>query len=298
MLADLQLRLATPSDAPALASVIAGANMAMTSHYTPGFLQENLPPDSPEDILEIMQRRQMFVAVRAGKIVGTCSLKEIALGMMYVDTAQHGQGIGTALLHYVMGRAKDMGLRTLQVYAALNAVPFYTQNGFKSIRTEISHASFPAVLMQIALTHDAPVLLHMSAFTTDDIPSSLFHQLHTHALSGYSNTQDIRVLYDRKAGFKALIAGGRDYDFQRGIHGYRIQILNASDTISNIDKTELAMQICQYVYYTGGRYISFPEGALSSELKLILTRTLKSDVIADTIFLHENDFRNFVAYQN
>lgn len=77
-----------------------------------------------------------IVADDDGRIVGylladNWGYRQLRLDMLYVDAAYQRQGVGTALLEFLLDRFPDMNFVTLEVLEPnRNAVAFYERNGF------------------------------------------------------------------------------------------------------------------------------------------------------------------------
>jgi GNAT superfamily N-acetyltransferase len=82
---------------------------------------------------------------------------EGAVGMMFVDPAAMGQGVGRLLFEYVIATARDSGFNRLTIDADPNAEPFYLAMGAVRIG-ETPSGSIPGrvlPLLAVALDHRA-----------------------------------------------------------------------------------------------------------------------------------------------
>lgn len=127
--ATIMIRPATPSDAPAVRALLAGAK---------------LPLDGVPDDL-----RGFLVATRGAEVVGTIGLEPYGeaalLRSAAVQATERGTGIGEALVTSLLARAKSNGVHTL-VLLTTTAERWFPRFGFTPITRE-----------------EAPQALHASA---------------------------------------------------------------------------------------------------------------------------------------
>jgi GNAT superfamily N-acetyltransferase len=80
------------------------------------------------------QRRgnEYFVLIRDGQVAafGALKLEDQLLEALFVQPSLAGQGIGRALLDFLVGKTRAAGCPRLRVNSSLNAVGFYRANGF------------------------------------------------------------------------------------------------------------------------------------------------------------------------
>lgn len=88
---------------------------------------------SPENVERRFSERLSYVAVDAGKIIGTATLKGSELGSVFVNPEQHGQGIGKLLTYHVEAIARNSGIKRLTAFSSLAAIDFYRYLGYKSL---------------------------------------------------------------------------------------------------------------------------------------------------------------------
>ena len=86
---------------------------------------------------------RIYFACRDGERLGCCALIQrqdrFELAKMGVAEAARGQGLGRALLEYVIGEARGMGVRKLYLESNRileNAVHLYESVGFRHVRPE------------------------------------------------------------------------------------------------------------------------------------------------------------------
>lgn len=86
-----------------------------------------------------------------GRALGTGRLlPDGHIGRMAVLREARGQGVGSALLLYLMQAARERGDRLVVLSAQCTAEPFYARHGFKRIGIPYEEAGIPHVRMQRA----------------------------------------------------------------------------------------------------------------------------------------------------
>ena len=117
---DIEVRLATPKDAPAIETVLCQSFEEYKTHYTSAAYKAATP--SQEIILERMEEGLTWVADQGGTIVGTISGKPkgrtLLLRAMAVSPAERGRAIGRLLLVHVARYAYRNGFRRMKVSAS------------------------------------------------------------------------------------------------------------------------------------------------------------------------------------
>ncbi|SFD46343.1 GNAT family N-acetyltransferase [Roseivivax sediminis] len=161
----LSIRTATPDDL--------GAVDALFQRSYPALLRPDYPPSVYVTSIPIISRAQpallesgtFFLAEREGRVVGAGGWTEAAQGNargvrrsvghlrhVVTDHRRTRQGIGCALVSYVMRDAARAGVVELRCQSTLTAVPFYRAMGFEEvgpISIELPRGiGFPAVLMR------------------------------------------------------------------------------------------------------------------------------------------------------
>jgi GNAT superfamily N-acetyltransferase len=133
------VRAAQPTDADAMLRIHTDAlHHHGAERYTDAQLRRLAPTDAdPEDVREHVfgEDRYAAVAEKGGEVIGFggVRLDDGSLLGIFVDPAHGGAGVGTGIIGNVESRARDAGLETLTVFAALNAVEFYEACGFERV---------------------------------------------------------------------------------------------------------------------------------------------------------------------
>lgn len=135
---NLDIRLARPDDRQDLIELLWRASLAWD------VVRQDLL-DNPELIdvdPEMIARNQIFVAERAGRILGFATIvprenndgegegNDAELEGIFVEPADWRKGIGMALLHQIEREAQAWGANRLHVVASPNVEGFYLAAGF------------------------------------------------------------------------------------------------------------------------------------------------------------------------
>lgn len=70
------------------------------------------------------------------------------IGRMAVLKEARSQGVGAAVLQYLMTQAKTQGMATVWLHGQTHAVPFYQRHGFIKEGTEFMEAGIPHFMMR------------------------------------------------------------------------------------------------------------------------------------------------------
>jgi predicted N-acetyltransferase YhbS len=129
------LRAARDGDAEAVSEVIRSALRETNAGDYPHEVIERLEKSfSPAAVLDLMGKRNVFVAVSGQGIIGTASLDGKVVKTVFVAPDHQGRGVGTRLMAEVERTARNAGLTTLVVQSSVTAERFYARLGFKAVR--------------------------------------------------------------------------------------------------------------------------------------------------------------------
>lgn len=132
---ECQVRPALEADAARVSQVILAALLTSNAQDYPARVIERVKASFTADsVRQLMQRRQMFVALVDGELLGTASLDGRAVRSVFVDPAYHGHGLGRQLMAAVEQAALDSGLTSLVVPSSVTAEGFYARLGFVRVR--------------------------------------------------------------------------------------------------------------------------------------------------------------------
>ncbi|KAF0862805.1 GNAT family N-acetyltransferase [Pseudomonas sp. LD120] len=134
---ECQVRPALEADAARVSQVILAALLTSNAQDYPASVIERVKDSfTPDAILQLMQHRQMFVALVDGTLLGTASLDGRAVRSVFVDPAYHGHGLGRQLMAAVEQAALDSGQTSLVVPSSVTAEGFYARLGFVRVREQ------------------------------------------------------------------------------------------------------------------------------------------------------------------
>ncbi|MDP4570259.1 GNAT family N-acetyltransferase [Pseudomonas sp. LPH60] len=132
---ECQVRPALEADAARVSQVILAALLTSNAQDYPAHVIERVQDSfTPDAVLQLMRRRQMFVVLVDGELLGTASLDGRAVRSVFVDPAYHGHGLGRQLMAAVEQAALDSGLTSLVVPSSVTAEGFYARLGFVRVR--------------------------------------------------------------------------------------------------------------------------------------------------------------------
>lgn len=132
---ECQVRPALEADAARVSQVILAALLTSNAQDYPASVIERVQASFTTDsVRQLMQRRQMFVALVDGELLGTASLDGRVVRSVFVDPAYHGHGLGRQLMAAVEQAALDSGLTSLVVPSSVTAEGFYARLGFVRVR--------------------------------------------------------------------------------------------------------------------------------------------------------------------
>ncbi|WP_352713631.1 GNAT family N-acetyltransferase [Mesorhizobium opportunistum] len=117
-----KVRVARESDAADISAVILRSlRQSNARDYSPGIIARVEPSFSPSAVLELMGKRDVFVATIAGRIVGTASLDREVIRTVFVAPDVQGQGVGRRLMAESELAARKGGMKLLTVPSSLTA---------------------------------------------------------------------------------------------------------------------------------------------------------------------------------
>lgn len=162
---DALVRLARPDDAEGVSALLkASYPLLMRGAYDDAVLAAALPAIT-EANLELLSSGLYFVAVAPSQMIVGCGgisgvrpgTAEAQSGVGHIrHFATHPEwlrrGIGRRIMERSVERARDLGLIALECYSSLNAVDFYTAEGF-AVVAEVTvpiagRYPLPAILMR------------------------------------------------------------------------------------------------------------------------------------------------------
>ena len=126
-------------EAPALRALFHAAVHGLACRdYTPAQLNAWAPlAHDAAQWAARLQANQPWVAEVAGSAAGFADLQpDGTIDQFFVDAAYAGQGVGSALLAFLLGQAKARGLRQVRSHVSLTAQPLFMRHGFAVVQRQ------------------------------------------------------------------------------------------------------------------------------------------------------------------
>jgi GNAT superfamily N-acetyltransferase len=90
---------------------------------------------SPSELIEGSKKNDVFVAVQGNCILGTATIGDDWIGMVFVTPSDQGRGIGRKLIERIEKAARKWGVKSLVVRSSITAWRFYEKLGYKRKKT-------------------------------------------------------------------------------------------------------------------------------------------------------------------
>ena len=147
-----EVRAAHADDANDISRIILWAlRQTNAKDYSQGVIERVEQSFSPTAVLELLERRKIFVITLKERIVGTAGLDGGVIRTVFVAPDVQGQGVGRLLMAKIEQTARNAGVRVLAVPSSITAEHFYTKLGFKAVR-ESYHGEERTIIMERSLT--------------------------------------------------------------------------------------------------------------------------------------------------
>lgn len=124
---------ACADDAPAVSGLMGRAiRRNNTADYPPQVIERLLARHTAEAVTAMIAGRQVFVAVEAGRIVGTVALEGPVLRGLFVDVERQGRGLARQLVTKAESIARASGNAELALQSSITAHGFYERLGYRT----------------------------------------------------------------------------------------------------------------------------------------------------------------------
>jgi N-acetylglutamate synthase-like GNAT family acetyltransferase len=145
---DDQIRIATGEDAAMISELIVRTLRESNGRdYSPDIIEQVQRSFSPQAILGLLDKRQVYVATFNQRVVATASLDQDVVRSVFVAPACQGKGLGKRLMEKLESVAVSQGFTKLHVPSSITAEGFYRSLGFDRIRDEY-HGTERTIIMQ------------------------------------------------------------------------------------------------------------------------------------------------------
>jgi ribosomal protein S18 acetylase RimI-like enzyme len=148
----LRIRKFRASDANRVAEIIRRCLLEVNiKDYPKKVIDSMCDYFSPQNLIELAKRRDIYVLVQSGKILGTGSLRENNVRSVYVDPDFHKMGMGRCLMKHLENLVKKNGYKTIELFSSVTAFKFYRNLGYKKISTYQDMDTGKSILMRKTL---------------------------------------------------------------------------------------------------------------------------------------------------
>jgi ribosomal protein S18 acetylase RimI-like enzyme len=130
----IMIRRATAEDSEAVYEIVLRALRETNARDYPASVIDRLVLTLPNKVASNLDAWHAFVAVVAGRVVGTGSLSGQTVSSVYVHPDYQRGGVATRLMDAVENAAIAQSVRTLSVQSSVTAQQFYEKRGFKIVR--------------------------------------------------------------------------------------------------------------------------------------------------------------------
>ena len=134
------IRLATEVDVPTMYSIhTSSIRECCSTHYTSEEIADWIERQSPHKYMPFVQQQSVYVAEELGEVVGFAQLgpgedgRSGEVKALYVSPSAMRRGVGSLLLSFLEQQALSRGWTVLVVNSTMNAVDFYTSQGFAAV---------------------------------------------------------------------------------------------------------------------------------------------------------------------
>ena len=133
----IEIRRATAEDAAAVREIVLRALLEVNARDYPASVIDRLAATLPEMIAATLGQAQAYVAIDAGRVVGTARLNGRTVTSVFVNPEDMGRGVGAKLLDAIESAARENYETTLELQSSVTAFEFYKKRGFVVVREDL-----------------------------------------------------------------------------------------------------------------------------------------------------------------
>ena len=133
----IEIRRATAEDAAAVREIVLRALLEVNARDYPASVIDRLAATLPERIAATLGQAQAYVAIDAGRVVGTARLNGRTVTSVFVNPEDMGRGVGAKLLDAIESAARENYETTLELQSSVTAFEFYKKRGFVVVREDL-----------------------------------------------------------------------------------------------------------------------------------------------------------------
>lgn len=206
--------------------------------------EQHVPPEDERDELDpvcvhALARDSAGVPIATGRLVPPRGDEPARIGRMAVLRDWRGKGVGEALLHLLVDRARTLGYRAIEMHAQSHAVSFYERFGFATYGEEffecdIAHTNMRRELEPFATPDRSAIARQAAAVRSVESREDAI----TAALAVIASAGRELAIYTRDLD-SALLGSGEAIDALKALalrgRGARIRILVQEPQIAALD---------------------------------------------------------------
>ena len=130
-----QVRRADASDANDISQVIIRALRETNARdYAAEIIARLERSFTPSAVEQQIKRRDVFVGLIDGRVVGTASLEGQVIHTVFVSPDVQGRGVGRLLMQAVEATARERDIQLLRLNSSISAELFYARLGYAVVR--------------------------------------------------------------------------------------------------------------------------------------------------------------------
>jgi GNAT superfamily N-acetyltransferase len=114
-------------------------NKVNTRDYSDSIIKNLEKMFTPERIISLSGKRDIFIALEGNHILGTASLAEDFIAALFVHPKYHNKGIGTKLLETLENLARKKNHDYVRLSSSITALEFYIKRGYLKGKKSLNH---------------------------------------------------------------------------------------------------------------------------------------------------------------
>jgi ribosomal protein S18 acetylase RimI-like enzyme len=131
----LKIRKFRTSDAIFVANIIKRCLLEVNiKDYSEKVIKSMCDHFSPQHLIEISAKREVYVIVKFGEILGTGGLTENNVRSVFVDPDLHRSRIGSQLMKHLETQVMKRGYSYIELFSSVTAFEFYRKLGYRKLK--------------------------------------------------------------------------------------------------------------------------------------------------------------------
>ena len=103
---------------------------------------------SANNLTRLSKKRDFYLSTKDEEIYGVVSLQNNEIKTLYIDVDHQNLGIGSTLLAYVEGIAKEKGYNLIEAHSIPSAYRFYTKKSYHKSKDKYERNTLTAIIMK------------------------------------------------------------------------------------------------------------------------------------------------------